>query len=211
MWSDNWRKHVCPWGKSWYEWFMETEPNYTTMLGLEESLWLNLELKSRLQEKLTLVGNIWETWIFGTYGPPISSYLNDHGEYRPEAFGYGFNNQLLQFNPISKEWTNPKSYGAVPAPSLWCSTTATLHKVWLYQDTGGRRVLFDELYELNMNSLVWTHIQFSPPNQQRRYQSQWSVWINRHPTCSMQWDVHIRVKCQWNMDTGSIIIIMEAV
>ena len=111
--------------------------------------------------------NSWEysgnLWIFGVFGPPAYHYLNDHGEHTGNSNGkFGFNNQLLRFNPVSKEWTNPKSYGAVPAPEHWCSTTAIGHKVWLGQD------FYDELYELNMNSLVWTHIQFSPLNQQER-------------------------------------------
>ena len=81
--------------------------------------------------------NSWEylgsMWIFGVWGPPVYGYLNDHGKHKGYRNGGGFNNQLLQFNPVSKEWTNPKSSGAVPAPDHWCCTTAIRHKVWMYQ------------------------------------------------------------------------------
>ena len=42
----------------------------------------------------------------------------------------GPNNQLLKFNPVSKEWSNPKSSGTVPNYHLTHATTAIGHKVW---------------------------------------------------------------------------------
>ena len=102
--------------------------------------------------------DIW--WLWKSY---LDGTLNDHGEY--SSNGYGYNNQLLQFNPISKEWLNPKSSGNVPPPIKWHSTTAIQHKVWLYSKFG----VFDALLELNMTSLVWTYIEFSPLKQQQKF------------------------------------------
>ena len=102
-----------------------------------------------------------EIWIFGGIGPPLDGYLNEHGEHEGGDFGY--NNQLLKFNPVSKEWSNPRSSGTVPTRKLEHATTATGHKVWLH-----KTVLFDRLYELDMQSLIWTCIQFNLPRPQMR-------------------------------------------
>ena len=66
---------------------------------------------------------------------------------------------------ITRNRTNLQRLGAVPAPDLWLSTTACGHKIWLYH----KRVVFDELYELNMKTLAWTHLQFNSPNQHYGY------------------------------------------
>ena len=101
-----------------------------------------------------------EMWIFGGVGSQLDDYLNNHGEHSGGNFGY--NNQLLKFNPISKEWSNPRSSGAVPATGVMrynIHTDAAIgHKFW-YNSTA----VFDELHELDMQSLVWTCIQFIDP------------------------------------------------
>ena len=101
-------------------------------------------------------------WVFAGYGPSTVGYLNDNGEYASR-----FNNQLLSFNPSSQEWTNPKSYGAIPSPRDNYAAAIVSHNVWFY---GGARVtaIFDELYELNMLDLIWTQIQTGHPKPQSR-------------------------------------------
>ena len=98
--------------------------------------------------------------MFAGYGISPVGYLNDSGEFYPihAVSSKGWNNQLLSFNPSSQEWTNPKSTGAIPSPRHNHAVTIVGRNVWLY---GGGRfgVVFDELYKLNMSSLIWTQIQ----------------------------------------------------
>ena len=104
-----------------------------------------------------------EMWILAGFGPQLNGYLNDHdGEHSGEKVGH--HNQLLKFDPVSKEWSNPKSSGTVPTYNVMHTTTAIGHKVW-YNGTG----TFDGLYELDMQSLIWTRIQFNLPNPQMRH------------------------------------------
>ena len=98
-----------------------------------------------------------DMWIFGGYGRPLDGYLNDHGDFVSVA-GIGFNNQLLQFNPVRKEWTNAKVVGDVPSPRANHASTIIGHKVFLF---GGQTTpqTSAEVYKLDMLSLTWTHIQ----------------------------------------------------
>ena len=104
-------------------------------------------------------------WVFGGNGPPLVGYLSDNGEHVN-----GYNNQLLSFDPSSQEWTNPKSSGTIPSPRAGHTITTIRHKVWCY---GGiyYPIAFDELYELNMSSLIWTQIQTGHPTPRVRYAS----------------------------------------
>ena len=106
-------------------------------------------------------------WIFGGFGPLQDGYLNDNGDFLCDN-RRGFNNQLLSFNPSNKEWTNPECSGSTPSPRALHISTIIGGKVWLY---GGHNysVVFDELYELNMSSLIWTHVQTSETKPQARH------------------------------------------
>ena len=92
-------------------------------------------------------------WIFGGFGPSPDGYLNANGE-----FSQLFNNQLLSFNPSCKEWVNVKCFGSIPSPRAKHASAIIGDTVWLY---GGGNISFplDDLYELNMSSLAWTHVQ----------------------------------------------------
>ena len=48
-------------------------------------------------------------WIFGGRGTPLNGFLNDYGDYDED--NYGYNNQLVTFDPVSKVWSNPKCFG----------------------------------------------------------------------------------------------------
>ena len=104
-------------------------------------------------------------WVFGGFGPSLVGYLNDSGDYVG-----GWNNQLLSFNPSRQLWTNLKSSGAVPSPRAGHATTTGRNKAWCYGGYDGGTV-FDELYELKMSSLIWTHIQTRHPKPKGCYAS----------------------------------------
>ena len=106
-------------------------------------------------------------WTFGGFGPSIDGYLNDNNEYLWSNNDTGYNNQLLSFNPSSKEWLNLTSSGSIPSPRAGCALAITRNKVWLH---GGNNygTVFDELYEFNMSSLIWTHVQTANTKPQGR-------------------------------------------
>ena len=118
-------------------------------------------------------------WIYGGGGPSIVSYLHKKGNgYGDYAF-YGFyndykhvNNQLLCFDPSSKEWMNPKYSGVVPTPRIKHATAAFREKVWIYGGCTNIHVcvpLHDYIYELDMCSLTWTVIKTGQPAPQARF------------------------------------------
>ena len=93
-------------------------------------------------------------WIFGGDTNSIDGYLNDNGD--TSEFE---NNQVLCFNPSQKEWTNPMCSGNIPEPRSQHATAIIRDKAWLY---GGLNLdyirAFDDLYQLDMDSLTWTEI-----------------------------------------------------
>ena len=62
----------------------------------------------------------------------LDNYLNGYGHNYD-----GWNNKLLQFNFVTKEWTNMKCLGEVPIPCGKHVTTIIGNTVWL---TGGYEV-----------------------------------------------------------------------
>ena len=102
-------------------------------------------------------------WTFGGTGPSPDGYLNEHGHFQ-DVFDNNnvFNNQLLCFDPSRQEWTDINTSGTMPEPRITHAATITRGKVWLY---GGLVKISsdvcnvsDELYQLNMVSLIWTEI-----------------------------------------------------
>ena len=138
-------------------------------------------------------------WTFGGFAlTPVCHEWNDHGD-----FVNFCTNQLLCFNPQSKQWTNPKCYGSVPAPREKHATTSFGDKVWLF---GGknRGVVFDELFELDMFTLMWTQIQVDWTKPKGRYSCTLSALSNGriilHGGCNSQY-----VFCMsWVLDLPSL-------
>ena len=97
-------------------------------------------------------------WIFGGNSYKLDGYLNDSGY----VSYYNENNQLLCFNPLRKEWTNPMCSGNIPLPRPQHATATIRDKAWLYvgQSLASIRA-FDDLYQLDMDSLTWTEIRTS--------------------------------------------------
>ena len=96
-------------------------------------------------------------WTCGGCGPSSAGYLVEHGQFNPNT---GDNNQLLCFDPSRQDWTDVKSSGTIPEPRSLHSTTITGEKVWLYGGfPANSSRAYDDLYQLNLSSLVWTQIQ----------------------------------------------------
>ena len=98
-------------------------------------------------------------WIFGGFVPnlsDLSDYLNNYGDYSFLEFE---NNQILCFDPSCTEWTNPQSFGDIPAPRSCHSTAIIRDKAWLYGGFNVHSEPFGELHELDMHSLTWTMIE----------------------------------------------------
>ena len=109
-------------------------------------------------------------WIFGGFGPLTGGYLKDNGNFlqHPNDISRSFNNQLLSFNASSKEWLNLKCSGSVPSPRALHASTRIGDRVWLYGGYNGF-IIFDELYELDMSSFIWTLVQTDETKPQERF------------------------------------------
>ena len=97
-------------------------------------------------------------WIYGGLGDSSNEYIYDNGDFDT----WGETNQLLHFDLLRKEWTKAESFGTTPAPRRRPSTAIIGGKVWLF---GGynRNHHLDDLYALDMHSLVWTEIATGQP------------------------------------------------
>ena len=94
-----------------------------------------------------------QLWTFGGTSTPLTDYLNDHGDFNGIV-----TNQLLCFNPLSEEWRNPQSSGAIPSPRTCTSTTMIGNKVWMHGGSSQPGHYFNDLHQLDMASLTWTKI-----------------------------------------------------
>ena len=141
-----------------------------TRVQKEYFVWSEVVVRSKVKTSSPRSGHSgWEyegrLWTFGGAGPPLVDYLNDHGDF--DGWDYGYNNQLLCFDPYSENWRIPQTFGTEPEPRAHHATTVIAHKVWLYggNDTDGDDI-YDELFQLDMTSLTWTEIHiwgFKPP------------------------------------------------
>ena len=84
-------------------------------------------------------------WIFGGF-----KTVSNHVE---------CNNQLMCFDPTDRRWINPQCSGIIPSPRYHHSTTAVRGNVWLYGGKSKTRVILSDLFQLNMDSLIWTKIE----------------------------------------------------
>ena len=90
-------------------------------------------------------------WIFGGFGSEIDGYLHNHGDHNTTA-----NNQVLCFDPIIQRWTNPVCSGAIPEPRFGHTADIIGGKVWLSGGFGTVLGDYKNLYQLDMESLIWT-------------------------------------------------------
>ena len=108
-------------------------------------------------------------WVFGSNGEYCPSiFLNDNGDFT--AFNEDYvNNQLLCFDPSCQAWDNPKCFGDIPEPRRSHATATVDAKTWLFGGIGERYNAFDDLFELDMDSLTWTKIQIGQPKPSKLY------------------------------------------
>ena len=97
-------------------------------------------------------------WIYGGRGYQPDRYLNDFGDFTSNDIVI-CNNQLLCYNPASKEWTNLNCLGSVPEPRFECAITIAKYTVWMFGGQSSGFIYLDDFYELNMHSFTWTKIQ----------------------------------------------------
>ena len=98
-------------------------------------------------------------WIFGGCDVHVtdqSDHLNNYGSFARDGLE---NNQVLCFDPLCQEWTNPRSFGDIPQPRCWHGTAIIRDKVWLLGGSTNDYETLDDLYELDMLSLTWTMIE----------------------------------------------------
>ena len=99
-------------------------------------------------------------WIFGGKGPTNDGYLNDNGDFMGP-----YNNQFLCFDPLCEKWTNPPCSGNIPEPRCDHFTAILRDTVWLTGGINDTKLFddrcFDDIYQLDMHSLVWTKMQAS--------------------------------------------------
>ena len=117
--------------------------------------WNQIEFQSEAKTPSCRAGHDeWEhaekLWIFGGAGGFPDGYLHDHRD-----FDQYHNNQLLCFDPLSQDCTNPKCFGSIPPPASDYAAARIGDRVWLfggYSATVG--VFYHDLYLLDMSSLT---------------------------------------------------------
>ena len=191
LWSDHWKKFTLPKGKQFPaettgKGGVAIESDVYMLDGRSYSgiLWkLTRRPDCRFEWSTIVKGcsekpsprlccGCWEyeqrVWMFGGIGTESSGYLNDQGKILGE--GFFLNNQLLCYYPSIQIWINPQCFGDIPCPRYSAAVACINDKVWLF---GGIKYVrsgllylersCDDLYELDMKSLVWTQIETGKP------------------------------------------------
>ena len=117
-------------------------------------------------------------WIFGGAGVRPENYMfqddakdcddnDDDDDYDAENNNdnenddnnvFFRNNQLACYNPNNHEWKVVRVRGAAPSPRASHAVAKIKDHIWLYRGRV-RDEIYDDLYELNMESLIWTLIE----------------------------------------------------
>ena len=108
-------------------------------------------------------------WVFGGNGEyHPTRFLNDNGDFTALNEHY-VNNQLLCFDPSCQAWDNPKYFGDIPEPRGSHAIATVGSKTWLFGGIGERNSAFDDLFQLDMDSLTWTKILTGQPKPSKLY------------------------------------------
>ena len=134
--------------------------------------WWKLNATDSLKEPAPRQGHTgWQykdkMWIFGGHVLRLEGYLYENGD-----LIHFCTNQILCFEPLAKEWTNPKCFGSIPTPRMYHATTVAGNTAWFFGGVSMEQIPFmwhGELYELNMDSLTWTEIHSGQLAPQERY------------------------------------------
>ena len=99
-------------------------------------------------------------WIFGGRAKYYDDSFHDIEDFQVLDTHGGYTKQLWCFTPATNTWTIVKCTGSVPSPRFQHAITKIQTSIWLHggKDHHGK---FDDLYELNLQSLTWTQIQSS--------------------------------------------------
>ena len=103
-----------------------------------------------------------QLWIFGGYGSPLDRHHREYGDFAVNTTrgdGEGANNQLLCYDPSTQKWTNPECSGSVPLPRFNHASSIIQKKVWLRGGANENYRDLDDLFQLDMNSHIWTQIE----------------------------------------------------
>ena len=105
-----------------------------------------------------------KVWIFAGFGAsPALGFLNDQGDFAPSWMTeWGWNNQVLYYDPSNNTWTNAACSGNVPSPRQNASAAVVKNRVWIHGGTERNGSYYD-MYELNMDSLAWTQLDTNIP------------------------------------------------
>ena len=111
-------------------------------------------------------------WMFGGHGPNPAEvgYVNENVDFKHNEWvydidracyiTYGFNNQLICFEPSRREWTSLKCSGNVPSPQ--CHSAAVIgDEAYVYAKTKGE-VWLNNFHKLDMRNLTWAEIRTVP-------------------------------------------------
>ena len=128
--------------------------------------WSCIRYQSRIKSDKNAYQTGWGyLWIFGGKAVSVDDYLNENGGFSLAISRY--NNQLLCFDPSYEKWTNPQCSGNVPEPRAGHSSAVLRDTVWLiggFNDTNSLdNLCFNDLFQLDMHSLVWTKMQIIEP------------------------------------------------
>ena len=131
--------------------------------------WTKITFKKEAKVPPSRIGHAgWEhqkrIWLFGGYGWMFvnnnddNEFLRDNGIFQLSEDSVGYNNQLCCFDIATQVWKTVKSSGSIPSPRYSHAIDKIKANIWLY---GGKdqHIQFDDLYEFNMDTLIWTQIQ----------------------------------------------------
>ena len=105
-------------------------------------------------------------WVFGGAGPSAGGYSNCHGDNARVRQDFFVNNQLLSFNPNTKNWVNTQCFGSVPSPRRGHASAIIKANVFLYGGCFETQAYADDFFQLDMFSLTWTQVICGLPRPQ---------------------------------------------
>ncbi|XP_039293741.1 kelch domain-containing protein 1 isoform X2 [Nilaparvata lugens] len=94
-------------------------------------------------------------YFFGGFGRHVASFADSQWIPEEQPTGRGWNNQLFCYDPATKQWQWPRTYGPKPQPRAAHSAAIQGNCVYVF---GGRLddVRNDQLHRLNMDTMTWS-------------------------------------------------------
>lgn len=101
-------------------------------------------------------------YSFGGYGPTSKGFLSEHANYVNDSsvdyIDHGWNDQLLEFDPVLRTWNEVECEGTIPLARAAHSVTQVGSVVMIF---GGRHLdkRLNDLQQLDMCTFTWTSIE----------------------------------------------------